>query len=89
MDNVYKGFSFIVCLTIVTLILSDRDVSTTLCRPLSVYGVELFVPPWLLVIGVSQTSLIVGGFLSIVRPSKSTLSPDEDLQCAIETSRSI
>ena len=58
--NVYKGFSFIVCLTIVTLILSDRHVSTTLCRPLSVYGVELFVPPWLLVIGVSQTSLIVG-----------------------------
>ena len=26
--------------------------------------VELFVPPWLLVIGVSQTSLIIGGFRS-------------------------
>ena len=27
----------------------------------SIYWVELFVPPWLLVIGVSQTSLMVGG----------------------------
>ena len=28
----------------------------------SIYWVELFVQPWLLVIGVSQTSLMVGGF---------------------------
>ena len=31
---------------------------------LSIYWVELLVPPWLLVIGVSQTSLMVGGFRS-------------------------
>ena len=30
----------------------------------AIYWVELFVPPWLLVIGVSQTSLMVGGFRS-------------------------
>ena len=29
-----------------------------------IYWVELFVPPWLLVIGVSQTSLMVGEFQS-------------------------
>ena len=28
----------------------------------SIYWVQLFVPPWLLEIGVSQTSLMVGGF---------------------------
>ena len=29
-----------------------------------IYLVKLFVPPWLLVIGVSQTLLMVGGFRS-------------------------
>ena len=55
-----KGSSFIVCLTMVTLIL------ITTFRPhtagfhqaiLSVYWVGIFVPPWLLVIGVSLTLL--------------------------------
>ena len=31
---------------------------------MSIYWVELFIPPWLLVIGVSRTALIVGGFRS-------------------------
>ena len=62
-----RGFSFIFCPTIVTLI------SITTFRPhtaglhqaiVSIYWVELFVPPYLLVIGVSQTSLIVGEFWS-------------------------
>ena len=64
----FTGFSFIVCLTIVTLIL-------VLIRPhkagphqaiVSIYWVELFVPTWLLVIGISQTSLMVGAFRSKV-----------------------
>ena len=66
-DNVYKGFSFIVCLTIVTLILitTFRPHTAGLHQAIvSIYWVELFVPPWLLVIGVSQTSLMVGGFRS-------------------------
>ena len=66
-DNVYKGFSFIVCLTIVTLILitTFRPHTAGLHQAIvSIYWVELFVPPWLLVIGVSQTSLMVGRFRS-------------------------
>jgi len=62
-----KGFSFIVCLTIVTLILiaTFRQHTAGLHQDIvSIYWVELFVPPWLLVIGVSQTSLMVGGFRS-------------------------
>ena len=64
----FTGFSFIVCLTIVTLIL-------VLIRPhkagphqaiVSIYWVELFVPTWLLVIGISQTSLMTGAFRSKV-----------------------
>ena len=65
-DNVYKGFSFIVCLTIVTMILiaTFRPHTAGLHQTiLSIYWVGLFVPPWLLVI-VSQTSLMVGGFRS-------------------------
>ena len=64
-DN--KRISFIVCLTIVTLILIStvRPHTAGLRQAiLSIYWVELFVPPWLLVIGVSQTSLMVGGFRS-------------------------
>ena len=67
MDNVYKGFSFIVCLTIVTLILitTFRPHTAGLHQAIvSIHGVGLFVPPWLLVIGVSQTSLMVGRFRS-------------------------
>ena len=65
-DNVYKGFSFIVCLTIVTLILVVTRPHTAGPHQaiVSIYWVELFVPTWLLVIGVSQTSLIVGAFRS-------------------------
>ena len=62
-----KGFSFIVCLTIVTLmfIATFRLHTAGLHQDiLSIYWVELLVPPWLLVIGVSQTSLMVGGFRS-------------------------
>ena len=64
----FTGFSFTVCLTIVTLIL-------VLIRPhkagphqaiVSIYWVELFVPTWLLVIGISQTSLMAGAFRSKV-----------------------
>ena len=121
LDNVYRGFSFIVCLnTIVTLTLiatfrphtaglhqaivgaihstkisgnfgpklngsvrsdrksfektgppfevdqfsrSDRlEFWLNGSRPVSIYWVELFVPPRLLVIGLSQTLLMVGGF---------------------------
>ena len=67
-DNVYKGFSFIVCLTIVTLILVVTRPHTAGPHQaiVSIYWVELFVPTWLLVIGVSQTSLIVGAFRSKV-----------------------
>ena len=62
-----KGFSFIVCLTIVTLILMATFRPHTAGRNqaiVSIYWVELFVPPGLLVIGVSQTPLMVGGFRS-------------------------
>ena len=50
--------SFIVCLTSVTLILiaTFRPHTAGLHRAkASIHWVELFVPPWLLVIGVSQT----------------------------------
>ena len=67
-DNLYiKGFSFIVCLKVVTLILitTFRPHTAGLHQVIvSIYWVELFVPLWLLVIGVSQTSLMVGGFRS-------------------------
>ena len=65
----YKGFSFVVCLPILTLILiaTFRPHTAGLYQAIvSIYWVELFVPPWLLVIGVSQTSLMVGGFRSKV-----------------------
>ena len=46
----------------------DPDVSTAHCSSSSGdsvdYWVEPFVPPWLLVIGVSQTLLRIGGFRS-------------------------
>ena len=60
----YKGLVLIVCLTIVTLILitTFRPHTAGLHQTIvSIYWVELFVPLWLLVIGVSQTSLMVGG----------------------------
>ena len=63
----YKGFSFIICLTIVTLILitTFRPHTAGLHQVIVlIYWVELFVPSWLLVIGVSQTSLMIGGFRS-------------------------
>ena len=66
-DNAYEGLSFIVCLTIVTLILiaTFRPHTTGLHQAIvSIYWVKLFVPPWLLVIGVSQTLHMVGGFRS-------------------------
>ena len=56
-----------VCLTIVTwiLIATFRPHTAGLHQAIvSIYWVELFVPPWLLVIGVSQTSLMVRGFQS-------------------------
>ena len=65
MDNVYKGFSFFVYLAIVTLILIATFLPGTAGLHqaiVSIYRVELFVPPWLIVIGVSQFSLLVGGF---------------------------
>ena len=67
-DNVYKGFSFIVCLTIVTLILVVTRPHTAGPHQaiVSIYWVELFVPTWLLVIGISQTSLMAGAFRSKV-----------------------
>ena len=66
--NVYKGFSFIVCLTIVTLILdvTRPHIAGPHQAIVSIYWVELFVPTWLLVIGVSQTSLMAGAFRSKV-----------------------
>ena len=66
-DNVYKGFSFIVWATSVTLILiaTFRPHTAGLHQAIvSIYWVELFILPWLLVMGVSQTSLMVGGFRS-------------------------
>ena len=68
--NVYKGFSFIVCLTIVTLILdvTRPHIAGPHQAIVSIYWDELhvFVPTWLLVIGVSQTSLMAGAFRSKV-----------------------
>ena len=67
MDNAYKGFSFIVCLTIVTLILIATFRLHTACLLqviVSIYWVKLIVSLWLLVNCVSQTSLMVGGFRS-------------------------
>ena len=61
--HVYKGFS----LSAHDCPLIDRVVSTAHCRSSSsTYWVGLFVPPWLLVIGASRTSLMVGGFRSKV-----------------------
>ena len=57
----------IVCLTVVTLMLiaTFRPHNAGLHQVIvSIYWVELFVPPWLLVIGVSQTWLVVCGFRS-------------------------
>ena len=56
----YKGFSFILCLTIATLILivTFQPHTADLHQAIvSIYWVELFVPLWLLVTGVSQTLL--------------------------------
>ena len=56
-----------VCLTIVALILiaTFRPYTAGLHQAIvSIYWVEPFVPPWLLMIGVSQTSLMIGGFRS-------------------------
>ena len=67
MKDVYKGLVFIVCLTIAYLILiaTFRPHTADLHQAIvSIYWVELFVPPWLLVIGVSQISLMFGGFRS-------------------------
>ena len=63
----HKGFSFIVCLTIVTLILIAMFQPHTAGLHqviVLIYWVKLFVLPCLLVIGVSQTLLMVGGFRS-------------------------
>ena len=65
--RMYKGFCFIVCLMIVTFVLVVRLRLHTACLHqviVSIYWVRLFVPLWLLVIGVSQTSLMVGVFRS-------------------------
>ena len=65
-DNVYKGFSFIVCLTIVTFILIStfRPHTAGLHQAIVlIYWACLFVPPWWLDC-VSQTSLMVGRFRS-------------------------
>ena len=68
--------SWIICIKGLVYLLShdcqfdiDRDVSTTNCRSLSGDSVDLLsrtflLPLWLLVIGVSRTSLRVGGFRS-------------------------
>ena len=59
--------TIIVCLTIVALILiaTFRPHTAVLHQAIvSIYWVEPFVPPWLLVIGVSQTLLRIGGFRS-------------------------
>ena len=55
-------FKVIVCLTIVA---TFRPHTAVLHKAIvSIYWVEPFVPPWLLMIGVSQTSLMIGGFRS-------------------------
>ena len=61
----FTQFSFIVCLSTVTLILiaTFRPHTAGLHQAIvSIYWFELFVPPWLLVVSISQTSLMVGGF---------------------------
>ena len=61
--------TIIVCLTIVALILiaTFRPHTAGLHKAIvSIYWVEPFVPPWLLMIGVSQTLLMIGGFRSKV-----------------------
>ena len=90
MDNVYKGFSFFVCLTIVTLIL----IATFLLRTaglhqaiVSIYRVELYVPPWLIVIGVPQFSLLVGGFRSkalLAADRKGSVSSSQNANDALD-----
>ena len=59
--NVYKEFSFIVCLTIVTLIsiATFRPHTAGLHQAIvSIYRVKLFVPLWLLVTGVSKFKIV-------------------------------
>ena len=66
-NNVYKGLSLIVCATIVTLtlIVTLRPYTAGFHQLIvSIYWIGLFLPPWLFVIGVSQTLLMVGGFRS-------------------------
>ena len=68
-DNVYKGLSLIVCATVVTLTLiaAFRPYTAGFHQLIvSIYwiGLLIFVPPWLFMIGVSQTLLMVGGFWS-------------------------
>ena len=60
-----KALVFIVCLMIITLILimTFRLHTAGLHQAIvSIYWVKLFVSPLLLVISVSQTLLMVGGF---------------------------
>ena len=65
MDNVYEGFCFFNTLPSDRHLDIGHHVSTSYCRCSSGDGVDLlsrtinFVPPWLLVIGVSSTSLII------------------------------
>ena len=64
-QSIFYKVWFDVCLTIVTLILiaTFRPHTAGLHQAImSIYWVGLFIPPWLLVIGVSRT--IVGGFRS-------------------------
>ena len=89
-DNVYKGFSFIVCLTIVTLMLiaTFRPHTAGLHQAIvSIYWVGLFVPLWLLVIGVSQTSLMVGRFRSKALLSLLVLWEEETDPSAVRCGR--
>ena len=91
-DNVYKGFSFIVCLMIVTLMLiaTFRPHTAGLHQAIvSIYWVGLFVPLWLLVIGVSQTSLMVGGFRSKALLSLLVLWEEETDPSAVRCGRNL
>ena len=68
-DNLYKGLSLIVCATVVTLTLiaAFRPYTAGFHQLIvSIYwiGLLIFVPPWLFMIGGSQTLLMVGGFWS-------------------------
>ena len=60
--NVYKEFSFIVCLTIIVTLISIatfRPHTAGLHQPIvSIYRVKLFVPLWLLVTGVSKFKIV-------------------------------